>query len=248
MAGGSLGALGLVASSRRQAAESISVRVWLSEQAATYSMVTDRIEAYLGAALDLEFWTVDIAFSGVQSVSTEDGAAVSSGGEWPTIVGRKRIAGDAVGDVNLLVTDGQMQTTPTGFGLPHVASVGGARYIHTLPPREKQESLVPLTTPNRVIQVLIHEVGHALGLAHDHGVVFESDGALVASPMISTYAWDPDSDIDRSRCGDHYPDGDGTGAEPEPEVGAGASRKLLLSYSACAEQTLRGYQGSVVRL
>lgn len=228
----------------RDPVETLEVRVWLSERAATYRSVERRVHEFLARLLAFDHWRVELDRGGVVSVSTEDGARVTTGGEWPAAlvagaVGRRDV--EPAADVNLLVTDGQMKRTPTGYGVPHVASVGGARHLQELPPYDElvgddhangvDPRIVPLSTPTRTIQVLLHEIGHALGLSHDHGVVFRAGDAVVASPMISTYAFDPAVTLDRSRCGTDYPET------------ADRTRKLSLTFSSCARRALEEYNG-----
>lgn len=103
---------------------------------------------------------------------------------------------EPVADVNVLVTDGRMEVAPTGYGVSHIASVGGARHIAALEPFEESlvdgtRWIVPNTAPTRTMQVLVHEIGHALGLDHEHGVAIRTDDAVTAMPMLSSYAWDP---------------------------------------------------------
>ncbi|RQH00393.1 peptidase M10A and M12B matrixin and adamalysin [Natrarchaeobius oligotrophus] len=243
---GSLTSIGTLAYATRDPVEAIEVRVWLSDRAAEYDAVETRVLEYVNRLLDFEFWTVDASFGGVVSVSTEDGAVVSTSGEWPLAVTSGTIGSsdlDPATDVNLLVTDGQMKYAPTGYGFPHVASVGGARYLGSLEPFDElvgsgpdgavKRRIVPLTSSTRTMQVLLHEVGHALGLHHDHGVAFRYGDAVVATPMISTYAFDPDYEVDRSRCGTSYPDT------------SGRERKLSLAFSNCARRELSSYSGGL---
>ncbi|QLG48597.1 peptidase M10A and M12B matrixin and adamalysin [Natrinema halophilum] len=234
---GSAISLGTLAYTTRRSPETLSVRIWLSEQASTYDGVSDRIHDYLERMLDFEFWSLEFTVGGTVSVSTEDAARLMKRGEWPKAVaegtlGRRDI--EPVSDVNLLVTDGEMKVAPTGFGIPRIASVGGARHIAALESFEelvadRDRDIVPNTTPARTIQVLVHEAGHALGLKHDHGVAFVYDGALIATPMLSSYAWDPDYDGDRSRCGTAIP------------AAADRERKLSLSFSSCARRALANH-------
>ncbi|MDS0475157.1 peptidase M10A and M12B matrixin and adamalysin [Natrinema sp. 1APR25-10V2] len=238
---GSAASIGTLAYASRRHADTLAVRVWLSDGAASYDGVGDRILEYLEAMLSLEHWSLDASVGGTVSVSTEDAARVTRRGEWPMAVasgaiGRRDV--EPVPDVNLLVTDGSMERAPTGYGLPHIASVGGARHIADLEPFDdllidRDRSLVPNTTPARTIQVLAHEIGHALGLEHRHGVAFLYDGAVVATPMLSAYAWDPDYDDDRLHCGTAIP------------PAGDRKRKLSLAFSSCARRELAAYDGSL---
>ncbi|MCU4741766.1 peptidase M10A and M12B matrixin and adamalysin [Halobacteria archaeon AArc-m2/3/4] len=227
---------------RRSPKRTIDIRFWLSARAARYEDITPRIASYLEAAFGPVYADVDVSYGGVVQTRTEHGFGVMRTGEWPArvAVGTANSAGiDPVDDVNLLVTDGPMTQTPSGAGILHLASVGGARYIGEAPPREEVDDVVSYTTPARVVQVLIHEVGHALGLAHDHGAITNGEGTTVASPMVSTYAWasDPRSrrefDADHSACGGLYP------------ADRGGRRKLSYTFSSCATAKLREYRGGL---
>lgn len=222
--------------------ETLAVRIWFSEQAATYDGVADRIFEYLERMLALDFWTLDLSVGGTVSVSTEDAARVTTRGEWPMAVATGQLGQrelEPVSDVNLLVTDGGMEQAPTGYGIPHIASVGGAQHIAALEPFDElvgddSRAIVPNTDPARTMQVLVHEIGHALGLEHRHGVAFIHDGAVVATPMLSAYAWDPTYDAAESRCGTAL-----------PEAGD-RERNLSLALSSCARRELTTYDGGLV--
>lgn len=240
---GSAASVGTLAYTTRDPVETLEVRFWLSKQAARYDGVSERIREYLRRMLDLEYWSLDISTGGTVDVSIEDGARVTTQGEWPAAiaagtVGQRDVS--PVPDVNLLVTDGGMTEAPTGYGLPNVASVGGARHIAALEPFDELLSMegvdvdrwiVPNETRIRTIQILAHEVGHTLGLKHGHGASFVYGDAIVATPMLSSYAWTSGYDADQTLCGTSYPDP------------SGRTRKLSLAFSTCARRELATYSG-----
>ncbi|WP_342744098.1 zinc metalloprotease [Natronolimnobius baerhuensis] len=235
---GSVASLGTLAYATRDPIETLEIGVWFSEQAATYDGLKRRIREYVIRCFDFEFWTVDLSFGGPVAVGTEDGARVTSRGEWPLQVGSGAISLgdiDPARHVNLLVTDGQMRVAPTGYGMPRIASVGGARHIAVLEsfddvletgPETAFPWTVPVTTRVRTMQVLLHEIGHALGLDHEHGAVVREDGIGIATPMLSTYAFGSDYAGEQSHCGSVYP------------VPESSQRALSLSFSACSRRAL----------
>ncbi|WP_137291538.1 zinc metalloprotease [Natronorubrum halophilum] len=242
---GSLASVGTLAYATRDPVTTLEVRVWLSNGAATYDGVMDRILEYLEEILALEHWSLELSAGGTVEVSTEDGARVTTSGEWPMAIASGAIGSRDItpaADVNVLVTDGQMERAPTGYGLPHIASVGGARHLSSLdsfdallatPEADVDRWIVPNERGPRTMQILVHEIGHALGLHHDHGVSFRDGDAIVATPMLSSYAWTADYGGDRSRCGESYPDP------------ADHTRKLSLAFSSCAHRDLEAYSGGM---
>lgn len=242
----SLGTLGTLGYAARPPSKTLEVRVWFSDGAAQYDGVAERVLEYLGELLAYEYWQLDLSEGGVVSTSVEDGARVTKRGEWPSIIAAGAVGArdlEPAADVNLLVTDGQITTAPTGFAIPHVASVGGAQYLASLPSIDTLEATVRETEyphkivwndrPTRAIQLLLHELGHALGLTHGDGVAFRDGNAIVATPMLSSYAWDPNYEDDQSRCGAHY------------ATATGRDRKLSLTFSSCAQRELQNYDGNV---
>lgn len=221
---------------------SISVRFWFSDRAAQYDGVRSRVESYLERAMSAVYDDVTVSNGKSLPVRSEDGYWVTRSGEWPQrVVEGIALDGeiDSVADVNLLITDGEMERAPTGAALPNIASVGGGRYLSALPPRSAVDDVVPLATPTRVMQTLLHEVGHALGLRHEHGSIDAEDGSVVVSPMVGTYAWEDDRtqreqfDAERNACGSSYPSD------------RNDDRYLSYSFSNCEVEQFRRYSGGL---
>lgn len=232
------GSLGTLHYTTRDPAEALEVRFWLSEQASAYRSIAETITAYLEWALAYDFWRVSVSYGGVVSVEDEQGAHPVQSGRWPTRLGAG-VAGvgsaEPARDVNLLVTDGSMRRAPTGYAMPHVASVGGARHLEKLePPDWGTNGERPYDRPNFSMQVLLHEVGHTLGLRHEHGMVYRSGARTVATPMVSAYAWDSDFHAEESLCGEPY------------ERRFAGKRAISMRFSDCARSRLEDYSGGLI--
>lgn len=216
----------------------IEIKYWLSTQASRYS-INDTIAAYVDAALAPVFDPVRVTFGGAIQVETEHGYHVTRSGEWPmrVLAGYGHAGGiDPARDINLLVTDGPLRPDPPGVARHNIASVGGASRLQQVPPPDEVPEPSVYDTGVYAIQSLLHELGHALGLDHDHGAITAMDDGTVASPMVGGYAWLSGNEhftADRSACGESY---------PEDRSG---TRYLSLEYSPCAVEGLREYQRSL---
>jgi hypothetical protein len=231
--GGAGVALSLGVAGRRAASppDPVVVRVWFSESAATHDALADRVQGYLGAALRTALDAVEIEFAPSTVALPHEGGKASLGFDWPVTVAEGLVGMadiDPVGDVNLLVTDGDPRRQPAGYARPRVAAVTGGAYIARMSPAAETPPVVPYSVPAAATQLLLHECGHALGATHGHGTARREGDALVASPMVGSYLWASERVRERhlddeSACGGAYPD-----ADDAPE------RRLGLRYTDCA--------------
>lgn len=238
LAAGAVGAAGTIGS-LAAAADAVEVRWWATRRAVAHDDLRQRVTGYLERVFDDVDLAVTVSHGGVVNTATEDAYRLVIDGEWPRrllgTVGRAGARGP-VGGVNLLVTDGSMLEAPTGAGVPSLAAVGGARYLSRLPPADAVPAVVPDDLRMRTVQILVHEVGHGLGLRHDHGTIHADDAAAVVSPMVSGYAWTTGPvgrrgfDYEYDRCGRRY-----------PSV-AGREPWLRLPFDDCERRGIRKYR------
>jgi hypothetical protein len=215
-------------------------KVWLTRNGAAYDGVVGTVRTHLERAFGEAFSSVRIERGPTVDVPTEDAAALMRELTWPRLL-LDGLAGEEglapAPDLNLLVTDGDMSRAPTGIGTTHVAAVGGASSLAGL--RPVAEQVLAYSDARRVLQVVVHEAGHALGLDHDHGSVREDGVYIVVSPMASTYPWTSGAvrsrqfDYDHGACGEPYPDATGRPA------------RLQMSFSECALAELATYRGGL---
>ena len=216
----------------------LEIRYWFSPGAAQYQ-IHGKVRGYLQRALQPVFSPLQISYGGVAPVNNEHGYYVTSDGEWPmkVMLGYGSRGGvEPARDVNLLITDGPLRPDPPGVARRTKASIGGARRMAEAPPCEEIGEYEPYRGPLYAMQILIHEVGHVLGLAHEHGSITRLEDGVAASPMVSGYAWTPRAQNfsdDVSHCGDPY---------PEDRYGI---RYLSMDFSTCARSALRDYRTPV---
>lgn len=236
---GVAGAFGLAGYRRLPRERTLDVRVWVTEDAAGYDDLWPRVREYVGAALRAAHDSVRVGFGGRVAVDEDHGYRVVASGEWPGRVAAGRVGlGDlaSVDDVNLLVTDGDSATTPSAAGALDFAAVSGARHVARMPPAAECPAVVDVDLPALATQILLHDVGHALGLGHADGTVTGGDRPVV-SPMVSAYAWADATTRARRLHGDWARCGD-VGRTVDPD-----RARLSLHFSACAARRIRSYRG-----
>ncbi|RZV10849.1 hypothetical protein BDK88_2048 [Natrinema hispanicum] len=216
---GSTVSLGTLAYTTRGASDTLEIRVWLSEQATTYDGVAERIREYLTATLSLEYWTLAVSTGGTVSVSSEDAARLTSRGEWPMAVATGALGGREL-EPGLRTSTcwsrtGAWKRHPPATAF-HTSHRSVERDISLPSSRSKRlvddgpRSISPNTMPAHTMHVLLHEIGHALGLGHKHGTAFVDGDTVVSDADAqqlcvgscvrsrSLTLWDDDSRHERS--------------------------------------------------
>ena len=230
--------LGLGDRGGRDSTRPIAVRIWQTEDAASYPASRERAVTLLRETLGTIGHDLEITF-GARPLEFDVGDQELERRVWP----RRVLAGvtrttsiDPVWDVNLLLTDGDVFRPTAGYAYDHIATVPGARHLNEL--ATGTPTVVDYSVPGAVAQLLLHEVGHALGLDHEHGSITLEASTITVSPMVGGYAWA--SDAVRSAALD------GTRFGAPPPTATERERRLQLSYSQCARTTLEAYRGSLV--
>lgn len=216
----------------------LDVRVWFSERAARYDSLSDRVRGYLGRALRDAVDDVELTIADAPVALPAEGGTSVFKVHWPRRVLEGATGfGDVrpIGDVNLLVTDGDPTSQPAGYAHRRVAAAAGAAQIAAMPPASETPWIVPYSVRAAATQLLLHECGHAMGLGHDDGNALVVGNDVIASPMVSSYLWKPREvrekhlDGDVNACGSSLPD-----------AGAAPGRRLELRFSSCASESLDG--------
>jgi hypothetical protein len=233
LAAGALATGGLVRTATARKPAPITAKIWLTEGAAAHPRSRERAADYLRQAVGGAGVPIEVAFgeTTIRPGNRSDKAIERR--FWPQRVleGRLGLSSiDPVRDINLLVTDGEVHRTTAGYAYPHIAAVPGSEYLAQMEPPDEAPGVVPYTVRSAVTQLLLHEVGHALGLDHHHGEVDVDDTTVTVSPMVSGYAWSEEA---------HRP-GDLEGGACKAAVpAAGRRRRLAMTYSGCAQRALR---------
>jgi len=214
----------------------LEVRLWVTDAASAYPDVLPRAGAYLRTALHAAGFEVDVSYGErPQSFAASDDRYVRRVG-WPERV-LEGVAGlgsvHPARDVNLLLTDGSVFGATAGYGMRRIAAVAGARYLADMAPADRTPAVVPDTVPAAVVQLLLHECGHALGLHHADGSVNVTGHDAVVSPMLGGYAW-ADAAVRRRAIG-----GDTNACGAAIPTLTTQRRWLSLRYSGCATAALQ---------
>lgn len=234
---GAVLSLGLAGWETRPPPDKLRIKVWLTDGAATHPACRERAAEYVRQALAPTGHDLELSY-GESTLRFDASDRHIEREAWPRRV-IEGVAGtgavDPVRDVNLLITDGTVSGSTVGYAYDHIAAVPGARFLAEMDPVEATSPVVDYSVPAAVTQLLVHEVGHALGLTHDHGSVSVDDHTITASPMVSGYAWAPE-EIRTDQLGTLSCGGD------VPKVQQ-RQRRLSMQFSPCAERAVRSYRG-----
>lgn len=235
--GAAAGAVLLPGFGKSVADDAVAVRIWPTESAARFDGLAARVGEHVRTALTSVGLSVDLSIADVTPhLPAGNDRHVRRVG-WPMAVesgttGRAEI--DPVADVNLLLTDGDPTGDTAGYATGSAASVAGATALSNVPTAADAGAVVDYSVPTVLLQLVLHECGHCLGLTHDHGRVSVSEGVATVSPMVNGYAWASESvrtrhlDTDANACGEAVP------------PARSATRRLSLRYSSCATAALGG--------
>lgn len=144
------GSLGLLGAGGRYRERPPTVAVWSSERAARYDALGERATGYLGAALGGLYGEVDLDLrERAIALESEQGTRLVEV-EWPRMVPAGGFGTGPVrpvGEVNLLVTDGDPGRAPAGYGMRSIAAVSGARFLAAMSPADGTPPVVPYSAP-----------------------------------------------------------------------------------------------------
>lgn len=240
---GALAGAGLAGLARRGPPAVLDVKIWTTAAAAGHRESPERAAGYVERALEAAGVAVRIDHGeSPVAVSSDDHRRLERV-TWPRLVlqGAAGLAAiDPVRDVNVLLTDGPVTGRTAGYAVSNVATVPGARRLAELPPADQVDEVLDYGVTSAVGQLLLHEVGHALGLDHDHGSVLLEDDTVTATPMIGGYAW---SDAAQEGSAGAL----GADACHHVSVPLRDGRRLLsMRFSPCAAGAIRRYRGGLL--
>jgi hypothetical protein len=240
---GACTSLGVARAAVRAPPEELAVKLWLTQGAASRPSSGARAAGYIERALSEAGVgvTVTVAESAVDVSAVDDRRLERV--TWPRLVaqGVANVGGiDPVSDVNLLLTDRAVTGRTAGYAVPNIATVPGASHLAGVAPADESPPVVEFSVPVAVTQLLLHEVGHALGLKHQHGTSTVDGPVATVSPMVAGYAWRRDGPDGSRSAG-----GENVCGEAIDRV-TDERRRLSLRYADCAATAIRRYRGGLL--